>query len=198
MARQGTEEQLERAALALLREHGVLAGLNLRAVADLAGVNRGNVYHYFGSRRQLLQSALRRRLQRNRHSVDRKDTSSFEAWIAWFFKFMIQQSDPVGWTALLVLDGDHKQDIMTFYDILVEDLRDFQARGELDPSIDPAILHVLISSATRGYVIHRRPLARQVGMRQRDLDEKVAALFAYFVTREAPDAAATPSEPAED
>ena len=37
-------------AFGLIRRNGVLAGLNLREVADRAGVNRGNIYHYFGSR----------------------------------------------------------------------------------------------------------------------------------------------------
>ncbi|HAM48545.1 MAG TPA: TetR family transcriptional regulator, partial [Alphaproteobacteria bacterium] len=47
--RGASEAALEAAALRLLRRHGVLAGLNLREVADEAGVNRGLVYHYFGS-----------------------------------------------------------------------------------------------------------------------------------------------------
>ncbi|MFE5025744.1 TetR/AcrR family transcriptional regulator [Streptomyces sp. NPDC056656] len=37
----------------------MLGGSNLREVGG-AGVNRGLVYHYFGSRRDLLSSALRR------------------------------------------------------------------------------------------------------------------------------------------
>ena len=50
---------MQRAALLLLERNGVLAGLNLRQVAEEAGVNRGLVYHYFGSRRDLLRAALR-------------------------------------------------------------------------------------------------------------------------------------------
>ena len=53
---------LEQAALDILREKGVLAGLNLREVAERAGVNRALVYHHFGSREGLLRSALRRDL----------------------------------------------------------------------------------------------------------------------------------------
>src|SRR5690606_36581152 len=56
--RAATEAALEQAALRLLERNGVLAGLNLREVADEAGVNRGLVYHYFGSRRDLLRAAL--------------------------------------------------------------------------------------------------------------------------------------------
>ena len=38
-----------------IERDGVLAGLNLQEVADEAGVNRGLVYRYFGSRRELLR-----------------------------------------------------------------------------------------------------------------------------------------------
>ncbi|MBP9053131.1 MAG: TetR family transcriptional regulator, partial [Ilumatobacteraceae bacterium] len=44
--RDATERDLEDAALRLVDRDGVLAGLNLREVADAAGVNRGLVYHY--------------------------------------------------------------------------------------------------------------------------------------------------------
>jgi AcrR family transcriptional regulator len=50
-----TAQTLERAARELLERDGVLGGLNLREVADHAGVNRGLVYHCFGSRRDLLR-----------------------------------------------------------------------------------------------------------------------------------------------
>jgi AcrR family transcriptional regulator len=50
-----TAQTLERAARELLERNGVLGGLNLREVADHAGVNRGLVYHCFGSRRDLLR-----------------------------------------------------------------------------------------------------------------------------------------------
>ena len=59
--RRDTERRLIDAALDLIRSNGVLAGLNLREVAEAAGVNRGNIYHYFGSRRDLLRAAIARR-----------------------------------------------------------------------------------------------------------------------------------------
>lgn len=56
--RPATEAALQRAVIDLLERHGVLVGLNLPEVADEAGANRGLVYHYFGSRRDLLPAAL--------------------------------------------------------------------------------------------------------------------------------------------
>ncbi|WP_406101264.1 TetR/AcrR family transcriptional regulator [Streptomyces sp. NBC_01003] len=55
-----TVQKLERAARELLERDGVRGGLNLREVADHDGVDRGLVCHCFGSRQDLLRSALRR------------------------------------------------------------------------------------------------------------------------------------------
>ena len=62
-SRAETEEKLITVALGIIRDKGVLAGLNLREVADGAGVNRGNIYHYFGSRQELLRVAISRRFK---------------------------------------------------------------------------------------------------------------------------------------
>jgi len=43
---------------------GPLAGINLQEVADEAGVNRSLVYQYFGTREQLVRTALTERLTR--------------------------------------------------------------------------------------------------------------------------------------
>jgi AcrR family transcriptional regulator len=48
---------------ALVCGSSTLTGLNLREVADDAGVNRGNIYHYFGSRRELLRAAIAQRFE---------------------------------------------------------------------------------------------------------------------------------------
>src|ERR1700757_4236451 len=55
-----TRGALMDAALELLGERGVLSGLNLREVADSAGVTPANIYHWFGSRQGLLRAALQR------------------------------------------------------------------------------------------------------------------------------------------
>ena len=49
-SRAETEQRLIDVALELIRTNGVLAGLNLREVAEVAGVNRGNIYHLKGKR----------------------------------------------------------------------------------------------------------------------------------------------------
>jgi AcrR family transcriptional regulator len=62
-SRTETERRLIDVALDLIRNNGVLAGLNLREVAEGAGVNRGNIYQYFGSRQELLRAAINRRFE---------------------------------------------------------------------------------------------------------------------------------------
>ena len=72
--RAASEALLREAALRLLDRNGVLAGLSLQDVADEAGVSRGLVHAYFGTRQDLLRSALDARLQEyaDTEQVDRK------------------------------------------------------------------------------------------------------------------------------
>jgi AcrR family transcriptional regulator len=93
-------------ALDLIRRNGVLAGLNLREVADGAGVNRGNIYHYFGSRRELLRAAIPRRFEAVAESLtaDRQGFSFVERRLRAF-----RTADTIHDSqlrALLVIDGD--------------------------------------------------------------------------------------------
>ena len=77
-SRAETERRLIDVALDLILHNGVLAGLNLREVADGAGVNRGNIYHYFGSRRELLRAAIARRFEAVAESLSADEKSSLE------------------------------------------------------------------------------------------------------------------------
>src|SRR5690606_11848510 len=67
--REATEQALIEAALTLLRERGILAGVNLREIAEEAQVTRGLAYHYFGSRQELLRAAAKREIARPRAEV---------------------------------------------------------------------------------------------------------------------------------
>lgn len=55
-------EQILRVATAAFREAGY-AGVSLEAVADAAGVTRGLVHHYFGSKRDLFVEVVRQAVQ---------------------------------------------------------------------------------------------------------------------------------------
>ena len=91
-SRAETEQRLIEVALELIREKGILSGLNLREVAEGAGVNRGNIYHYFGSRRELLRAAINRGFKtivdrikpsaRTKHFVQRRSAMlGYSSWM---------------------------------------------------------------------------------------------------------------------
>lgn len=197
MGRADTERQLERAALTLIQENGVLAGLNLREAADAAGVNRGNVYHYFGSRRHLLQSALRRRLDANYRTVVSHRYPDIADQISWIFRYLIQQKEAVRLAALLVLDGDRSLKVMAFQDENVATFRRLQENGQIDESVDLVALHVFITSFSRGYSLHREHLARETRRTRRGLDEAMLQFVNLFAASLASDPSKTPTPPTE-
>ena len=110
--REGTEESLRAAAVALLRRGGVLAGLNLRQVADEAGVNRGLVYQYFGSRRALLRSALFHRSRPNAEDAVDAAGLPLRERLARLFWTSLRNPEPVRLATLLVLDGDDRPRVL--------------------------------------------------------------------------------------
>src|SRR5438477_8248495 len=101
-----TEQALEDAALRLLEREGVLSGLNLQKVADEAGVNRGLVYHYFGSRRDLLRKALRRNAQAWGANIGPFLELSPRDRARMFLRAMIQYPRTAKLVLLLAIDGD--------------------------------------------------------------------------------------------
>src|SRR5690606_37889256 len=98
--RAATEAVLEKAALELLDERGILAGLNLREVADRAGVNRGLVYHYFGGGRDLLRAALRSDVAARLREMGPGRGRSFTARARAQMRAMIKQS---AWVRVVVI-----------------------------------------------------------------------------------------------
>ncbi len=171
-----TELRLIGAALDLIRRKGVLAGLNLREVADRAGVNRGNIYHYFGSRRELLRAAITRRFEAVVDSLvaDMRGASFVERRLRTF-----RSSDEIQDSqlrALLVIDGDETVDPMPRYEAALSRLRQDVIDGDIDRAHDLEALQVALSSVLRGYQIFREPYARRIDTNVKDLDKRVAAI----------------------
>ena len=171
-----TERRLIDAALDLIRRNGVLAGLNLREVADGAGVNRGNIYHYFGSRRELLRAAINRRFEAVVESLtaDRRSASFVERRLRAFrLADTIHDSQL---RALLVIDGDDTVDPMPRYEAVLSRLRQDVIDGDIDRAHDLEALQVALSALLRGYRIFRKPLAARINTNVKDLDERVAKI----------------------
>lgn len=177
MSRADTEAQLEAAALALLQRDGVLAGLNLREVADEAGVNRGLVYHYFGSRQELLRAALRKDAGRRMEEVRSGAKLPFAARWRRFLRLMTSQRDVVKLMTLLVLDDDAELRTMPLRHETRQLLETDRERGSLAADTDLEATHAAVVSFTYGYLVYRDALAREFGLPTEELDERVAVVF---------------------
>lgn len=175
--RAATEAALQAAALALLDRDGVLAGLNLREVADDAGVNRGLVYHYFGSRQDLLRAALRSDVGRRFAEVAAAGPLPLRERFTTFLKTMVRQRRAVQLVSLLVLDRDRSLRVMPMRDATRRLLERDVADGHLDPEIDIDAVHAAAVSLVYGYVLYRERFARELGTGVTALDERVATVL---------------------
>lgn len=175
--RAATEAALEEAALSLLQRDGILAGLNLREVADEAGVNRGLVYHYFGSRGKLLRQALRHRGEKAMQQILSLEHSPFARMQLRFLRTLVENAEPVRLRTLLLLDSTERLRMMPLRDQTQARLRHAMDSGELDPDLDLRSLHAFIVSSVYGYVLYREPFAAELGIDISELDERFSELY---------------------
>jgi len=184
-----TEQRLIDVALELIRKKGVLAGLNLREVAEGAGVNRGNIYHYFGSRQELLRAAINRRFEAVVDSiVASKRNVPFVVRRLGTFRTRDTINDSQ-LRALLVLDGDGSVDPMPQYEAAISHLRQDVIDGDIHRDHDLEALHATLTALSRGYRIFRTPLAKRMGIGARELDARVTEIVRIWL-----EAMAQPSE----
>jgi len=184
--RAATESALQRAALALLERNGVLAGLNLREVADEAGVNRGLVYHYFGSRRDLLRAALRSDVHQRVGDFQPARDLPAPARYATFLRTFLGHRRAAVLAALLTLDGDTVVRMVPDPEGARRRLaRDVDERV-LDPDLDIEAAHVALAALVYGYVVFRERFSSEVGAEAAALDERVATVVEQMVRGLAP------------
>jgi AcrR family transcriptional regulator len=175
--RQATEKALEDAALALLRRDGILAGLNLREVADAAGVNRGLVYHYFGSRGKLLRSALTRHGQRNLQRLRAlAGLPGPERWRR-FLETILEDPEPIELTTLLLMDGTARIRATPLKDETLAAIRRDIEAGELPDDLDLVAFHTVMVTSAYGYLLYRKAFAAEHGLSLAELDRRVADLL---------------------
>lgn len=184
--RAATEAALEEAALSLLARDGILAGLNLREVADKAGVNRGLVYHYFGSRGRLLHQALRHRGERVMQQILSLEHSPFARMQLRFLRMLIDNPEPVRLRTILLLDSTERLRMMPLRDPTQARLHHAIASGELDPDLDLRSLHAFVVSSVYGYVLYREPFAAELGIELSELDDHFCDLYERVMLSLAP------------
>ncbi len=180
-SRADTEQRLIDVALELIRGNGVLAGLNLRQVADGAGVNRGNIYHYFGSRQELLRAAINRQFAALVDALKKGKTQAQAGFVTRRLRgFQTNGGNDTNDSmlrALLVLDGDDTVDPIPLYEMQLSQLRQDVIDGDIDRGHDLDALQVAISAFFRGYRIFRLPYARRVGIGPNELDDRVGKIL---------------------
>ena len=178
-----TEKRLIDVAIELIQKNGVLAGLNLREVAERAGVNRGNIYHYFGSRRELLRSAISQRFETMTNVLFKRrdrDKPFVERRLQAFLEPESAQDSLL--RALLVADGDDDVDPMPKFEELLSLLRQDVIDGQIDPSHDLEALQVSLNAVLRGYRIFKKQYAKRIDTNTKDLDARVTEIVRVWLT----------------
>ena len=148
----GIRGALATAAVELLDEQGILAGVNLRTVAERAGVHRGLVYHYFGSRRGLLLAALRMYLPDAGPVTSDGGVPGDRLYAAG-----VRDNKPVRLMALLALDGDDS----------------YEPFGKIIGCKRPTTRQMAGACLALGHALYRQPFASEMGLSQREWDRRV-------------------------
>ncbi|WP_433622209.1 TetR/AcrR family transcriptional regulator [Nocardia sp. CA-120079] len=181
--REQTERIIEAAALQLLADNGVLAGLNLREVADSAKVNRGLVYHYYGTRRELLRSALRHRAKSTPTwgmDASRAEQPFVERTLNDLAKIASLQ-DQNTLITLLHLDGDPDIRILPGKRLVIAVLQQDQRDGDLRSDLDVEALHAMLSALFTGYSLYRTRFAQEMGRTVEELDDAAREILMRFL-----------------
>ncbi|MEQ8693219.1 MAG: helix-turn-helix domain-containing protein [Pseudomonadales bacterium] len=168
---------LEQAALKLLEENGVLAGLNLREVAEDAGVNRALVYHHFGSREELLRSALARDLQDRLDQIAQGLSLPFNARIRQMLRTMVQHQPALKLAMLLILDGQEPVRLAPLKDAWLETFEADSEAEKIDDDIDLEAFLVLISALSYGYALMRESFAEEFDIDPVNLDWRLETVL---------------------
>ena len=175
-----TPDALMDAALGLLADRGVLAGLNLREVAERVGVAATNVYHYFGSRQGLLRSAIRRRVDAATADVVASHLEPFAVGRERMFDLVLDHPE-FALSALLALDDDPDFDPLPFWEETARAYADRQRSGELPDDVDIEMLHILSLAAAIGWTTFRRSIARRLDKAEADLDDRARTALRHML-----------------
>jgi AcrR family transcriptional regulator len=155
----------------------VLAGLKLQEVADEAGVNRGQIYQYFGSRQNLLRAAIAEFGWQRSEIFHGGRSLPFGERRARVFTEALGVVDLLKLQAMLALDGDESATVFPMLAQTRRDLERDEATGHLPAGADGLALHVLTAAAYLGYGVFREQFARELEISPDELDQRVTAAF---------------------
>jgi AcrR family transcriptional regulator len=179
--RRVTERRILDATWRLFDRGGPLAGINLQEVADEAGVNRSLVYQYFGTREQLVRSALAERLKQARQLYRAGRALPFAERKRQAFAVALADPAPTRLMTQLVLAGDEELRVLPMLDAsrgaLARDLAD----GSLPPGADAEVMHAMTVVLYLGYAVFRERLAAELGIDPVELDDRAADVYGLMV-----------------
>ena len=161
-----TRNRVLDAAAALVFEHGV-AGTTLDDVRAAANVSKGQLYHYFADKDDLVHAVIDRTVQQVLDAQPRLiDLSSWGAIAAWFDDLVQLQADrhaiggcPIGSLSgeLAETDEQARTELAAGFDRwetpIREGLRQMQAAGKLRRGVDPARLATATLAAIQGGLV---------------------------------------------
>lgn len=176
-----TEADLLQATFDLLQRDGIFAGLNLQEVADRSGVNRGQIYQYFGDRRSLLRAAVAHRAREWAAGAKRHFEKSFRGRRKAMFRSALENPAPTLVEALLAIDGDPGYHPLPEIEKTKAALARDQANGDLPAGSDAVAMHAFMVAAYKGYLIFREALARDLEVPVAQLDVRVLAVHDQVV-----------------
>ncbi len=171
---QDTIEKVQNAVLEMLEKQGVLAGINLNEVAKLAGVNRSLVYHHFGTRQEVLRSAIRKRmLDRQVHTRTPTEPMALGVRVVHGLRKAVESADTLKLSTLLHLDGSLSPKLMPNAKTTLMLLDRDVALGLAPQTDDIEALHVSYAAAVYGYALYREVFARDLDIDLVQLDARV-------------------------
>jgi AcrR family transcriptional regulator len=182
-----TEANLLEATFELFERDGIFAGLNLQEVAERSGVNRGQIYQYFGDRRSLLRAAVAHQARIWAAGARRHWELSFTQRRSAMFRSALAHPRTTLVEALLAIDGDPDYHVLPEIERTREALsRDIEV-GDLPAGSDGIAIHVFMVAAYKGYLVFREALARDIGIPVEELDARILPVHDRLVELAATD-----------
>ena len=177
--RQTTERDLLDAAWKLFERDGPLRGLNLNEVAKAAGANRASIYHYFGSRQDLVRAALGRRLTELRPIwLEDRKMPFVKRRLHGFDVVSGGEPTLVRLIALLTLeDSPSFSPLLLDLDRARETLRQDVEEGSLPDDTDIDFVHIMPLAAYFGYALLRDWVKQELELDYEELDARARPVF---------------------
>jgi AcrR family transcriptional regulator len=161
---QQTQQRILEAALEEFSAKG-FAGARVDVIARRARINKRMLYHYFGDKEGLFREVLRRKIAQRAAWLANAPEEPTERLPAWFQLacrdrewIQLLEWEALQWGEKKVIDEERRQESVGR---AVERVRQQQAKGLLDPSLDPGQL-LLSMMAITAYAVAFPQLARLV------------------------------------